>query len=69
LPPTYRGVSLASEEIKNLTLKAGSVDAVLARGQTSVSSLSTEYGGTRFSRFTFVGGDYTPNDDTAVSLP
>ena len=68
LPPTYRGVSLASDEIKNLTLKAGSVDAVLARGQTSVSSLSTEYGGTHFSRFTFVGGDYTPNDDTAVSL-
>lgn len=68
LPPTYRGVSLASEEIKNLTLKAGSVDAVLARGPTSVSSLSTEYGGTHFSRFTFAGGDYTPNDDTAVSL-
>jgi hypothetical protein len=68
LPPTYRGVSLASEEIKNLTLKAGSVDAVLARGQTSVSSLTTEYGGTHFSRFTYAGGDYAPNDDTSVSL-
>lgn len=68
LPPTYRGVSLASEEVRNLVLKAGSVDAVLARGQTSVSSLKTEYGGTKFSRFTYAGGDYTPNDDLSVSL-
>jgi hypothetical protein len=68
LPPSYRGFSLASEEIKNVTLKAGSVDGVMARGQTSVTTLKTEYGGTRFSRFTFAGGDYAPNDDTSASL-
>ena len=68
LPPTYRGFSLASDEIRSLTLKAGSVDAVLARGMTSTSSLSTEYGGVKFSRFTYAGGDYTIGDDTAISL-
>ena len=68
LPPTYRGLSIASEEIRNLSLKAGSVDAVLARGQTSVSSLRTEYGGIKFSRFTFAGGDYAPNENTSLSL-
>jgi hypothetical protein len=68
LPPTYRGLSVASEEIRNLSLKAGSVDAVLARGQTSVSALKTEYGGIQFSRFTYAGGDYAPNADTSLSL-
>jgi outer membrane porin, OprD family len=68
LPPTFRGFSLASDEIKNLTMKAGTVDAVLARGMTSTSSLYTEYGGIRFSRFTYAGGDYTIGDDTAITL-
>ncbi|SAK65576.1 porin [Caballeronia hypogeia] len=68
LPPTYRGFSLASNEIKNLTLKAGTVDAVLARGMTTTSQLLTEYGGTHVSRFTYFGGDWTRGDDTAVSL-
>jgi hypothetical protein len=68
LPPTYRGFSLASDEIKNLTLKTGTVDGVLARGMTSVTGLTTEYGGTHISRFTYFGGDWTHGDDTAVSL-
>jgi hypothetical protein len=68
LPPTFRGLSVASEELRNLTLKAGSVDATLARGQTSPSSLQTEYGGIRFSRFSYAGGDYVWNDDASVSL-
>jgi hypothetical protein len=68
LPPTYRGFSLASDEIKHLMLKAGSVDAVLARGMTSTSSLSTEYGAVKFSRFTYAGGDYVYGDDASISL-
>jgi hypothetical protein len=68
LPPTYRGFSLASDEIRNLTLKAGTVDGVLARGMTTVSGLLTEYGGTHISQFTYFGGDWTRGDDTAVSL-
>ncbi|WP_250529506.1 OprD family outer membrane porin [Caballeronia sp. ATUFL_F1_KS4A] len=68
LPPTYRGFSLASDEIKNLTLKAGTVDGVIARGMTTVTGLTTEYGGTHVSQFTYFGGDWTHGDDTAVSL-
>ncbi len=68
LPPTFRGVSLVGEELKNLTIKGGSVDGVLARGQTSVTGLKTEYGGVHFSRFTYAGADYSPNDDLTVSL-
>jgi hypothetical protein len=68
LPPTYRGFSLASDEIKNLTLKAGTVDGVLARGMTTVTGLTTEYGGTHVSQFTYFGGDWTHGDDTSVSL-
>ncbi|WP_250467156.1 OprD family outer membrane porin [Caballeronia sp. GAFFF2] len=68
LPPTYRGFSLASDEIKNLTLKAGTVDGVIARGMASVTSLTTEYGGTHMSQFTYFGGDWTHGDDTAVTL-
>jgi hypothetical protein len=68
LPPTYRGFSLASNEIRNLTLKGGTVDGVLARGMTTVTGLTTEYGGTHVSRFSFFGGDWTRGDDTAVSL-
>ncbi|MDR5818035.1 OprD family outer membrane porin [Caballeronia sp. LZ033] len=68
LPPTYRGFSLESDEIRGLTLKAGTVDAVLARGMTSVTGLTTEYGGTHISRFSFFGGDWTHGDDTAFSL-
>src|ERR1700712_323338 len=64
LPPSYRGASLASDEIKNLTLKVGSVDAVLARGMTSTSSLSTEYGGGRFHPLTVAGGGHTPKTHT-----
>lgn len=44
LSPTYRGFSLASDEIKNLTLKAGTIDSVIARGMTTVTGLTTEYG-------------------------
>ena len=68
LPPTYRGFSLASEEFKNLTVKAGTVDGVIARGMTTVSGLKTLYGGTHVSQFTYFGGDWTHGDDTAVSL-
>jgi hypothetical protein len=68
LPPTFRGFSLVSSEIRNLTLKAASVDAVIARGMTGISPLSTEYGGVPFSRFTFAGGDYARGEDTAISL-
>lgn len=68
LPPTFRGLSVVSEEINNLIMKGGSVDGVLARGQTSVTGLRTEYSGTYFSRFTYAGGDYTPNQDLTISL-
>jgi hypothetical protein len=68
LPPTYRGWSIAGDEIKGLTLKAGTVDGVLARGMTTVTGLTTEYGGTHVSQFTYFGGDWTRGDDTAVSL-
>ncbi|SAK64478.1 OprD family outer membrane porin [Caballeronia calidae] len=68
LPPTFRGFSLASDEIKNLTLKAGTVDGVIARGMTTVTGLTTEYGGTHVSQFTYFGGDWTRGGDTAVSL-
>ncbi|WP_250500496.1 OprD family outer membrane porin [Caballeronia sp. GAWG1-5s-s] len=68
LPPTYRGFSLASDEVKNLTLKAGTVDGVISRGMTTVTGLSTEYGGKHVSQFTYIGGDWTRGDDTAVML-
>ena len=68
LPPTYRGFSLASDEIKNLTLKAGTVDGVIARGMTTVTGLTTEYGGTHVSQFTYFGGDWTHGENTSVSL-
>jgi hypothetical protein len=68
LPPTYRGWSLVSNEIKGLTLKGGTVDGVLARGMTTVTGLTTEYGGTHVSQFTYFGGDWTRGDDTAVTL-
>lgn len=68
LPPTFLGVSLASREWRDVTLQAGSFTKVNARGHTSLSSLSTTYGGVNFERLTYLGGtwDYTPDGSAAL---
>ncbi|GLU33468.1 OprD family outer membrane porin [Trinickia caryophylli] len=68
LPPTFLGVSLASREWRNVTLQAGSFTKVNARGHTSLSSLSTSYGGVNFDRLSYLGGvwDYSSNGSAAL---
>ncbi|WJF91940.1 OprD family outer membrane porin [Paraburkholderia bonniea] len=63
LPPTFLGASLVSKDVKDMSLEAGSFTKVDARGHTNLSSLSTSYGGVKFSRLSYFGGswDYAPS--------
>lgn len=69
LPQSFRGVSLRSTAIDDLTLQGGYLHS--ARNKASSNhdgELSTEYGGTAYRSASYVGGDYTFADGTALSL-
>ncbi|BEV50596.1 MULTISPECIES: OprD family porin [Burkholderia] len=68
LPPTFLGATLVSNEFKNVMLEAGSFTKTDARGHTTLTNLTTQYGGTRINRLTYVGGtwDYSPNGEVAL---
>ena len=68
LPPTFLGATLVSNEFKNVMLEAGSFTKTDARGHTTLTNLTTQYGGTRINRLSYVGGtwDYSPNGEVAL---
>ncbi|OAJ59765.1 OprD family outer membrane porin [Paraburkholderia ginsengiterrae] len=68
LPPTFLGVSLASDDLAHTTLQAGSFTKVDARGHTNLSNLTTSYGGTRIDRLTYVGGTWHYSENGEMSL-
>jgi hypothetical protein len=68
LPPTFLGASLVSNEFKNISLQAGSFTKVDQRGETFLSDLSTQYGGTQFKRLSYVGGSWNYSPDGTASL-
>ena len=68
LPPTFLGMSFSSNEVRNLTLQAGSFTKVNARGRTSLSRLSTSYGGVPLDRVSYVGGTWTYSPNGSASL-
>ena len=55
LPPTFRGLSLVSGDLKGVTLAAGSFDGVIPRGDDRVRGLSTAYAGLPFERISYAG--------------
>lgn len=68
LPPTYRGWSLWTDAVGGVSLKAGSFDAVNARGATKVQPLSTSYGETPFNRLSFIGIDWVDGKNSKSAL-
>ncbi len=55
LPPTFRGLSLVSGDLKDITLAAGSFDGVIPRGDDRLRGLSTAYAGLPFDRISYAG--------------
>jgi hypothetical protein len=68
LPPTFRGVSIVDQPGSAIMFKAGSFDAVMARGSTFLTSLSTSYGGVDFKRLNYLGGEWNDSDGSRVAL-
>ncbi|MDE1179357.1 OprD family outer membrane porin [Paraburkholderia sp.] len=68
LPPTFRGITMTSNEWSSLSLDAGSFDAVRARGTDYLQKLSTSYGGTQFDRLTWFGGNWNFSENGTASL-
>lgn len=68
LPPTLRGVTVTSNEFRNLSLEGGSFDGVRARGTSYLQKLSTAVGGTRFNRLTYAGANWRYAKEGTVSL-
>lgn len=68
LPPAFLGAALLSREVRDMTLEAGSFTKNIARGHTTLTSLMTQYGETRISRVSYVGGkwSYSPNGELAL---
>lgn len=68
LPPSFRGVSWASNPTPTLALSGGSIDSMIVRGATYRQPLATGYGGTSFSRMDWVGADwnYSPQGKLAL---
>ncbi|WDD91171.1 OprD family porin [Burkholderia sp. FERM BP-3421] len=68
LPPTFLGATLVSNEFRNVMLEAGSFTKNNARGRTTLTNLTTQYGGTRVDRFTYAGGtwDYSPTGSASL---
>lgn len=63
LPPTFKGTAVTAAPWSELSLYAGTVSAVNARGTTFLSPLTTSYGGVQFSRMNYFGIEwkYTPS--------
>lgn len=68
LPPTFLGTSMESRDLGPLTLQGGSFTKVNARGHTTLSDLSTTYGGVRFKRLSYVGGNWNYAANGSASL-
>ncbi|MFF7709033.1 OprD family outer membrane porin [Pseudomonas sp. NPDC007930] len=60
LPQTFRGAQLTSNEIDNLTLYGGRMNANSPRDDASMQAFT--YAGVKSDHFDFVGGEYTFND-------
>lgn len=58
LPPAFRGLSWEAPLPNQLTLRAGSFDAVIARGDTQLKPLTSGYGGTRIGRLSYLGAEW-----------
>lgn len=57
LPPTFRGLSVVSTDLKGITLAAGSFDGVIPRGDDRVRGLATAYAGLPFDRIGYAGAE------------
>lgn len=68
LPPTFLGASIESRDVARLIMQAGSFTKVNARGHTTLSDLSTTYGGVGFKRLSYVGASWDYSADGNASL-
>lgn len=68
LPPTWRGVSAEGPLFAGMSFKAGSFDAMNARGADYLQDLTTSYGGTTFKRLSFAGVDWNIVNNGVLSL-
>ena len=68
LPPTFLGATIVSNEFKNVMLEGGSFTKTDARGRSTLINLTSQYGGTRIDRLSYVGGtwDYLPTGSVAL---
>lgn len=67
LPPAFLGASFASDDIDRLSLDAASFTRVDGRGHTTLTPLTTLYGGTQIRRMTYVGGKLSLGRDGTLS--
>ncbi|MES2114994.1 MAG: OprD family outer membrane porin [Pseudomonadota bacterium] len=68
LPPTFQGLTAELPLSDQLTLAAGHLTAVKARGHTSLQALSTGYGGTRIGEVDLAGADWAWSGDGKASV-
>lgn len=67
LPQTYSGATLTSNEIENLTLRAGQFDEASGRNWSHYDGLRANGGSTRVNKFQYVGGDAKLGDNLVAS--
>ncbi len=68
LPPTFRALTLAAKAGQGVTLSAGRVDAVMARGYSHLQGLSSAYGGKKIERLDYLGGDWQLGETGKLAL-
>ena len=67
LPQTYSGATLTSNEIDNLTLRAGQFDEASGRNWSHYDGLRMAGGTERVNKFQYVGGDAKLGDNLVAS--
>ena len=67
LPQTYSGATLTSNEIDNLTLRAGQFDEASGRNWKGYDGLRMAGGTERVNKFQYVGGDAKLGDNLVAS--
>lgn len=67
LPQTYRGGTLTTKEIDNLTLTMGQMDKASGRNSTHYDGLRIPGGNERVNTFQFAGGDAKLGDNLVTS--
>ncbi|AKK25020.2 OprD family outer membrane porin [Pandoraea oxalativorans] len=68
LPPTFLGTTILGKPFSSAMFEAGSFTKNVARGQTTLTRLRTQYGDTPISRLSYVGGkwDHSPHGELVL---